>query len=74
LLYMIGIALLPITWASPTESPFPDIPFKLFSHFLTTNFSSKLSLSAALVILFSLTENPNLLNLHAPSTIGCLPK
>ncbi|KAF8239873.1 hypothetical protein L208DRAFT_1560013, partial [Tricholoma matsutake] len=59
---MIGIALLPITWASPIESPFP---FKLFSHFLTTNFSSKLSLLAALVILFSLTENPDLLNLHA---------
>ncbi|KAF8233224.1 hypothetical protein L208DRAFT_1073134, partial [Tricholoma matsutake] len=56
---------LPITLASSIESPFPDIPFKLFSHFLTTNFSSKLSLLTALVILFSLTENPDLLNLHA---------
>jgi hypothetical protein len=65
LLYMMGITMLPITWTSSVESPFPDIPFKSFSHFITENFSSKLSLSAALVILFSLTENSDLLNLHA---------
>jgi len=64
----IGFAMLPVTLASPgssVEAPFPDIPFKTFSQFISQNFSSKISLSTALVLLFSLTENINLLNLHA---------
>ena len=61
----MGVILLPVTLASSAEAPFPDIPFKSFSQFITQNFSSKISLSAALVILFSLTENTDLLNLHA---------
>jgi len=57
--------MLPVAHASQAESPFPDIPFKTFSQFISQNFSSKISLSTVLVILFSLTENPDLLNLHA---------
>ena len=57
--------MLPVAYASQVGSPFPDIPFKTFSQFIGENFSSKISLSTVLVILFSLTENPDLLNLHA---------
>ena len=50
--------------AMPTEDPFPDITFKVFSEFVTQNFSSRVSLATVLLFLFSLTENPDLLNLH----------
>jgi hypothetical protein len=64
-IWMMGFSMLPGAYASQPENPFPDIPFKVFSQFITQNFSSKISLSTAMVILFSLTENPDLLNLHA---------
>lgn len=63
---MVLLAFIPATYAMPTaERAFPDITFKAFSEFIGQNFSSKTSLSTVLVILFSLTENPDLLNLHA---------
>ena len=65
-IWIIMLALLPVTYAMPAgESPFPDITFREFSQFIGQHFSSKVSLSTVLVILFSLTENPDLLNLHA---------
>jgi len=65
-IWMMMLALIPATYAMPAgESPFPDITFKDFSQFIGQHFSSKISLSTVLVILFSLTENPDLLNLHA---------
>jgi hypothetical protein len=57
--------ILPTVAARPEESPFPDIPFQAFSQFIQNNFSSKISLSTALVILFTITDNPDLLNLHS---------
>ena len=64
--WMIMLAFIPVTYAMPAgESPFPDITFKEFSQFIGQHFSSNISLSTVLVILFSLTENPDLLNLHA---------
>ena len=62
---MMGFAMLPIANASQVTSPFPDIPFKTFSQFINQNFSSKTSLPTVMILLFSLTENPDLLNLHA---------
>jgi hypothetical protein len=60
------LALIPVTYAMPTgENPFSDITFKNFNQFIGQHFSSKISLSTVLVILFSLTENLDLLNLHA---------
>ena len=60
------LVLIPGSYAMPAgESPFPDITFRDFSQFIGQHFSSKISLSTVLVILFSLTENPDLLNLHA---------
>src|SRR5260221_398718 len=50
--------------AGLNENPFPDIPFQEFSDFVTSNFSSTISLSSVLVILLSLTENVQLLSLH----------
>jgi hypothetical protein len=65
-IWMTMLALIPVTYAMPAgEHPFPDITFKAFSQFIGQHFSSKISLSTVLVILFSLTENPDLLNLHA---------
>ena len=57
-IWMIMLALIPVTYAMPAgESPFPDITFKEFSQFIGQHFSSKISLSTVLVIMFSLTEN-----------------
>ena len=56
----------------PTQHPFPDITFKVFNEFVTQNFSSQISLATVLVILFSLTENPDLLNLHGRQKNPCV--
>ena len=65
-IWITMLALIPVTYAMPAgESPFPDITFMAFSKFIGQHFSSKISLSTVLVILFSLIENPDLLNLHA---------
>jgi hypothetical protein len=59
------MAMLPVVTASPDHNPFPGISFQMFSEFVDDHFSSGISLTTVLVILFSLTENPDLLNLHA---------
>jgi hypothetical protein len=65
-IWMILLSLIPVTYAMPVgERNFPDITFKAFTQFIGHQFSSKISLSTVLVILFSLTENTDLLNLHA---------
>jgi len=60
----IGFYMLPSVSAAKTKFPFPDIPFSAFSQIIESNFSSQISLSAVLIILFILTENVDLLNLH----------
>ena len=59
------IVFAPIVSAAPSTQPFPDIPFSVFSEFVQETFGSKISLATVLVLLFSMTENPELLNLHA---------
>jgi hypothetical protein len=54
-----------VATASPIEDPFPAISFKMFSQFVEQNFSSKISLAAVLMVMFTLMDNPDLLNLHA---------
>ena len=56
---------LPSVVAKSDMQPFPDITFKVFSDFVTQNFSSQVSLATVLLVLFSLTENSALLNLHS---------
>ncbi len=64
-MWIMVLAAFPVVKASPVvDSPFLDITFKAFNEFIKQEFSSKISLSTVLVILFSLTENPDLLNLH----------
>lgn len=66
------LAWLPLVSAVETQ-PFPDIPFKVFSDFVSKTFSSQVSLSTVLLVLFSLTENPDLLNLHSRQKTAILP-
>ena len=75
LIYLLAlISALPITNASPSERPFPDISFKDFNKFVTNNFSPHVSLATVLLVLFTMTENSDLLNLHArqnnPQCVG----
>jgi hypothetical protein len=58
------LSFIPTVSATSNTSPFPDIPFSTFSSFIQSNFNNNISLSSTLVILFSLLENPDLLNLH----------
>jgi uncharacterized Zn finger protein (UPF0148 family) len=71
---LVFISALPTTIAVASERPFPDISFKDFNKFVNSNFSSQVSLSTVLLVLFTLTENSDLLNLHArqknPQYIG----
>ena len=50
--------------AAPNTTPFPDITFKAFNKFVERNFSSNITLTTVLTLLFTLTENTDLLNLH----------
>ncbi len=61
----MAFSFFPVVTAIPDEGQFPDIPFQEFSNFVQENFSSKITLSQTLLILFSITDNPDLLSLHA---------
>ena len=47
-----------------TETPFPDISFSAFTQIIESTFGSNISLATVLTILFTITENVDLLNLH----------
>jgi hypothetical protein len=51
-------------FAAPSESPFPNILFKDFNQIIESTLGSKVTLATVLTVLFTLTENPDLLNLH----------
>jgi hypothetical protein len=51
-------------------TPFPNISFHKFSQVIFQNFGTDISLATVLTILFSLLENPDLLNLHARQQIA----
>lgn len=62
----IWLAFVPCALATgSTTTPFPDIPFQVFSQFILKTFNPEISLGTVLLVLFSLVENPDLLNLHA---------
>jgi len=54
-----------MTAAMSSEMPFPDISFKAFNKFVVNNFGPQISLATVLLVLFTMTENSDLLNLHA---------
>jgi hypothetical protein len=61
----IYMAFLPLASATPDRNPFPNVPFSAFAKFVEDNFGSRISLATILMILFTLTNNPDLLSLHA---------
>ena len=71
---LVFISALPMAIAVSSERPFPDISFKDFYKFVNNNFNPQVSLSTVLLVLFTITENSDLLNLHArqnnPQCIG----
>jgi hypothetical protein len=70
---LVIFSMLPTVNAHQTHSLFPDIPFSIFSEFVTSNFSSKVSLSTVLLVLFTMTNNTTLLSLHARQEISKYP-
>ena len=60
---LLGLSFLPTTAASEFR-PFSEMTFLSFSQFIQKNFSSNISLSTVLLMLFTMTENPDLLSLH----------
>jgi hypothetical protein len=52
------------TYSASPQHPFPNIPFSLFSDTVQSHFGTDVSLATVLAILFTLVENPDLLNLH----------
>src|ERR1700727_383817 len=63
--FIFLMGLLPVVSAAPNDDPFSGITFKAFSEFVEQHFSSKISLTTVLVVLFRMTNNSDLLNLHA---------
>src|SRR5882762_9309754 len=60
---LLWMALIPPVYASQRD--FPNISFQSFSFFISSTFHPDISLSTVLFLLFSLTENSDLLNLHS---------
>ena len=62
----ILIWLLPSVSAMSVQGAqeFPNVTFKVFNDFVMENFSSKVSLGTVLLLLFTVTENTELLSLH----------
>ncbi|KAF8961698.1 hypothetical protein BDZ97DRAFT_1759713 [Flammula alnicola] len=60
---LLWFNLVSLASASQTES-FPNISFRAFSQIIESNFGPNISLATVLVLLFTLTENADLLNLH----------
>ncbi|KAF8989618.1 hypothetical protein BDQ17DRAFT_1333964 [Cyathus striatus] len=54
-----------LTLLAAGEQLFPNITFDVFSKFILSNFGENITLSATLVILFSMIDNVDLLSLHA---------
>ena len=61
----MSFAFLPMVMAVPDDGQFPDVSFTLFSQCVKENFSSRITLSQVLLVLFTITDNHDLLNLHA---------
>ena len=60
---LLWMALIPPVCAS--QHNFPNISFQSFSFFISSTFHPDISLSTVLFLLFTLTENSDLLNLHS---------
>src|ERR1700677_589346 len=63
--FVLLVGLLPVVSAAPNDDPFSGITFRAFSQFVEQHFSSRIYLTTVLVVLFTLTNNSDVLNLHA---------
>ena len=61
---LLWLNLVSYTYAAPSQQAFPNLSFDTFSAAIKSTFGSNISLATVLAILFTLTENPDLLNLH----------
>ena len=60
----IWFQMVPSVYAAQTEHPFPDTSFYAFNQIIESTFGSNISLPTVLILLFTVTENVDLLNLH----------
>jgi hypothetical protein len=60
---MVLFGCLPMASASHIQDPFPDVTFAAFSAFIQQQFSSEVSLATVMTVLFTMTNNHDLLNL-----------
>lgn len=58
------LGLLPCVTAAPLEDSFPEILFVDFAKVIKTTFGADITLATVLMLLFSVTNNTDLLNLH----------
>lgn len=65
------MAVIPPVYASQRD--FPNISFQSFSLFISSTFHSDISLATVLFLVFSLTENNDLLNLHSRQQQSLFP-
>ena len=58
------LSYMPLVSAAQDTQPFPNISFRNFSNFVTQAFHPDIPLATVLLVLFTLTDNTDLLNLH----------
>ena len=61
---LIWSNMVPFTYAVSSQQSFPNILFSTFSNTIQSSFGPNVTLATVLAILFTLVENPDLLNLH----------
>src|ERR1700683_1602852 len=57
--FVLLVGLLPVVSAAPNDDPFFCITFRAFSEFVEQHFSSRISLTTVLVVLFTFTLTNN---------------
>ncbi|KDQ25433.1 hypothetical protein PLEOSDRAFT_1084987 [Pleurotus ostreatus PC15] len=62
--FWLLLGLLPCVSAAPLEDPFPGILFADFAKVIKSSFGADITLATVLMLLFSVTNNTDLLNLH----------
>ena len=69
-IWFLGLlSLLPLVEAAPKQQAFPNVTFHSFSQAIEKFFGSNIALSTVLFLVLTLTENSNLINLHARQKI-----
>lgn len=59
------LSAIPLVQAAPSESSFPDVKFEIFAKTIKTIFHSDISLATILVLVFTMIENSDFINLNA---------